>query len=111
MRRERHETSNRVDDSTASIFKPEKAFLNQAAQRDTKEFQGGSGNNLREEPNFPLHGCGLEFSVTRHTHKLLTIRPMMDLLPVVKTTPVTSVFSLDDKGGVESEITGLHCIV
>ena len=35
MRCEHHETSNRIDDSTASsVLKPEKVVLNQAAQRD-----------------------------------------------------------------------------
>ena len=107
LRHERRETSNRIDDSTASSFKPRERLFQPSSpyyHGDTKESQGDSGNNLGEEPNFPLHGCQLEFCVARHCNNTAHDGS------IASGEDYPNAFSLDDKGGIEGEIAGLHCI-
>ena len=108
LRHERRETSNRVDDSTASIFKPGESLPQPSCpydQGDAKDSQGDSGNNLGEEPNFPLQGCELEFCVTRHGNNTAHDGS------ITSREDHPNAFSLDDKGRIEGEIASLHWIV
>ena len=61
LRHELRETSNRVDDSTASIFEARETVPQPSYPYD-QECQGDSGDNFREEPK---HGCELEFGDAR----------------------------------------------
>ena len=69
LRHERCETANRVDDGSASSFKTRERDPQPSCpydHGDTKKTESNSRNNLREEPNFLLHGCQLEFRVAGH---------------------------------------------
>ena len=107
LRHERHETSNRVDDSTASSFKSRERLFQPSSpydHGDTKESHADSGNNLSEEPNFPLHGSELEFCVPRHSSN------MAHYGFIASGEYYPNAFPFDNKGGIEGEIAGLHRI-
>ena len=108
LRHKRREASNRIDDSTASIFKSRESVPQPSSpydHGDTKESQGDGGNDLGEEPNLLLHGCELEFGIARHGNDTTHDGS------IASGENHTGAISLDDKGGVEGEIASLHCII
>jgi hypothetical protein len=107
LRNEGGQTTNRIDDGSASrlvarVALPQPGCPND--DRDTEQRQGDSRDDLCEEPDFTLDGRQFEFRLSGHGDDATHDGSVTD----GKNNPGTC--TLDNKSRVESQVTSLECI-